>query len=103
VAHPVTHETLGLLNVHCLAGTMCVKNIVETGMNVTQLRANIFKVFEGIDKTGQPMEVRLKGKRFRISPFERHDKFANLDPHPDCLVGDPAELNHIDWLEKWRQ
>jgi hypothetical protein len=71
-------------------------------MNVTQLRANIFKVFQKIDKTGQPVEVRLKGKRFRISPLERSDKFANLDPHPDCIVGDPAELDRIDWLKEWR-
>jgi hypothetical protein len=71
-------------------------------MTVTQLRANIFKVFEAIDKTGQPVEVSLKGKGFRIIPLERSDKFSSLDPHPDCLAGDPEELNHIDWLKEWR-
>jgi hypothetical protein len=71
-------------------------------MNVTQLRANIFKVLERIDKTGQSVEVRLKGKRFRISPLDRRDRFVGLEPHQDCMVGDPDELNHMDWLEEWR-
>jgi hypothetical protein len=93
---------LPLLNVHSLPDTMYAQDGEEVGMNVTQLRANIFKVFERIDKTGQPVEVRLKGKGFKISALERSDKFANLDAHPDCLEGDPAELNHIDWLEEWR-
>jgi hypothetical protein len=81
---------------------MYAHGIVEVKMNVTQLRANIFKVFEEIDKTGRPVEVRLKGKGFRIIPLECNDRFANLDPHPDCIAGDPDELNCIDWLEGWR-
>jgi prevent-host-death family protein len=71
-------------------------------MNVTQLRANIFKVFEKVDRTGQPVEVKLKGKRFRIVPLDPTDKFAGLEPHADCIVGDPEKFDKVDWLKEWR-
>lgn len=30
------------------------------------------------------------------------NKLANLTPHPDCIVGDPEDLVHIDWSSEWK-
>ena len=71
-------------------------------MKITKLRANIFQVFERIEKTGIPVEVDRNGKRFRIISLTPVDKFANASFLPDCIVGDPDTLDRIDWSKEWK-
>jgi predicted DNA-binding antitoxin AbrB/MazE fold protein len=30
------------------------------------------------------------------------NKLAKLTPHPDCIIGDPEDLVHIDWISEWK-
>jgi prevent-host-death family protein len=71
-------------------------------MKATHLRANLFKVLDKAIKTGKPVEVESKGRRFKIIPLEAGDKLANLKPHPGCFNGELDELIKIDWLKEWR-
>ena len=71
-------------------------------MKITQLRANIFQVFEKIEKTGIPVDVERNGKRFRIVSLTPVDKFTNARFLPDCIVGDPDRLDRIDWSKEWK-
>jgi prevent-host-death family protein len=71
-------------------------------MKASHLRANLFKVLDKAAKTGKPVEVESKGRRFKIIPLETADKLANLKPHPDCFNGELDELIKVDWLKEWR-
>ncbi len=71
-------------------------------LTATELRANLYKILEGILRSGRPVEVVLKGKKLRISPALPQAKFDRLEPHSDAIVGDPDELISIDWSEYWK-
>ena len=50
---------------------MYVFNINRTFviMTVTELRKNIFKVFDEVQRTGKPIEVSRKGEKFLLKPL----------------------------------
>ena len=66
-------------------------------VTATELRSNIYKLLEEVLRTGVPLEISLKGKKFELSPKEPIDKFANLVSHPDDFVGDLDDIVHIEW------
>ena len=70
-------------------------------MKLTHLRANIFQVFEKIGRTGRPIEVECKGRLYQIVPRTPVDRFASASYLSDCIVGDPEELDQIDWSKEW--
>jgi len=67
----------------------------------TRLRANIYRILDEVLETGRPVEIEHRGKRLRIVLAQPRSKLDNLEPHPDCIVGDPEDLVHIDWSEYW--
>ena len=70
-------------------------------MSLTALRNQLFKVVDGVIKTGIPAEIERNGHRLKIVLEERKSKLDNLKPH-DCIVGDPDELIKLkvaQWLE----
>ena len=71
-------------------------------MKATNLRKNLFKVLDKAARTGQPVEIESKGRKFRIISLEPSDKFAKLAKHPDAFSGDLDDLIQIDWKTEWR-
>ena len=71
-------------------------------MKATELRRNIFKVLDKIAATGVPVEIERNGKKLKIICVGTRDKFANAKFYKDCIVGDPDNLDRIDWLKEWK-
>ena len=58
----------------------------------TDLRRDIYKVLDGVLKTGQAVEIERHGKRLKIVPVDSPPPVERLRPIPDLIVGDPATL-----------
>ena len=70
-------------------------------VTATQLRKNVYKLLDQVLESGIALEVKRKGQRLIISPAEPFSRLSRLEPHPDCLVGDPEEYVHLDWSKDW--
>ncbi len=71
-------------------------------ITATELRKNIYKLLDDVLSTNTPLEVERKGRRLVISPAERVSRLDRLEPHADCIAGDPEELVHMDWSGEWK-
>ena len=69
---------------------------------ITALRADLYRILDGVLETGMPIEVERNGQRLRIAPTDASGRLARLQPHPDAVVGDPEDLVHLDWSGEWR-
>ena len=67
-------------------------------ISLTSLRKNLFKIVDGVIKTGNPVEIERNGHRLKIVLDEKKSKLSHLKPH-DCIVGDPDELVHLKVAE----
>ena len=74
-------------------------------MTVTDLRKNLYKIFDEIQKSGKPIEVSRKGERFLIQPLApKKSKFDSLKKegiiacNPDDLA-DVKAWDIDDWVE----
>lgn len=70
-------------------------------VTASQLRANVYRLLDEVLESGVPLVVERNGKRLCIVPEAASPKLSRLTPHPDCIVGDPEDLVHIDWSEHW--
>ena len=67
----------------------------------TELRKNIYKLLDQVLESGDPIEIKRKGKRLLIAPAEPEKKLERLESHPDCIVGNPEDFVHVDWSGEW--
>lgn len=67
----------------------------------TELRNNVYRLLDQVLKSGEPIKVKRNGKHLLISPVDPVPKLENLESHPDCIVGDPEDLVHMDWSHDW--
>jgi hypothetical protein len=86
------------MRIHLDSGRLTVPRKVTA----TELRKNIYKLLDEVLDTNTPIEIERKGKRIIIAPAEPGSRLGRLEPHADCIVGDPEELVHLDWSEEWR-
>lgn len=76
-------------------------------ISATKLRTDIYRVIEGVIKSGVPVEVELRGRKVRIVPVEQRDKLANLVKRPGVLAGGSgridraATFDEARWRKKW--
>lgn len=70
-------------------------------LSPSRLRANLYRILDRILETGEPVEIRRKGKKLHIVP-EHPGKLAQLKPHPDYLNCSPDDIVHLDWSTEWR-
>lgn len=70
-------------------------------LSPSRLRANLYRIFDHILESGEPVEIECKGRRLRIV-VEREEKLNLLKPHPEYLKGSPEQIVHMDWSEEWR-
>lgn len=72
-------------------------------MTLTDLRADIYNAFAKVGKTGVPLKVKGKGKKFKIvlDETEPDDIFSKLTPRK-TFKGDPDELLSIK-VDEWHE
>lgn len=64
------------------------------------LRQNIYKLLDGVIKTGIPLEIERKGARLKIVPIAPPDKL-NVLKRKNIMKCKPEELVHLDWSGEW--
>ncbi|MCP4112200.1 MAG: type II toxin-antitoxin system Phd/YefM family antitoxin [Desulfobacteraceae bacterium] len=70
---------------------------MSAALTTNNLRDDMDELFEGVLKTGIPLEIEYKGKKFMISIAGASEKLSKLRPHPDCITGNPEDIVHMDW------
>jgi hypothetical protein len=75
---------------------------MQQKVTATELRRNIYRLLDQVLYSKVPLEVERKGKSLIIIPADAVSKFDRLEPHIDCVIGDPEDLVHIDWSEEWQ-
>ena len=73
-------------------------------MTLTELRKNIYSVFDEVIKTGKTIEIQSKGKTVSLSPRKRVAKLERLKKAalPQAIIGNPDDLIHLDWEKEWQ-
>jgi|HubBroStandDraft_1064217.scaffolds.fasta_scaffold144726_2 antitoxin (DNA-binding transcriptional repressor) of toxin-antitoxin stability system len=71
-------------------------------VTASKLRENIYGILDQVLESGTPVEVIRKGKVLKIVPETKPDKLSKLKKRK-CLVGDPEDIVHIDWLSEWNE
>jgi hypothetical protein len=71
-------------------------------ITASRLRENIYSILDQALETGIPVEVILKGKTLKIVPEAKPDKLSRLKKRK-CIVGDPEDLVHMEWLSEWTE
>jgi hypothetical protein len=70
--------------------------------SVSRLRADLYRVLDGVLETGVPVEVERRGKLLRIMAADEPSALDRLTPRPNYLTADPESLVHVDWSGEWR-
>ena len=69
-------------------------------MSLTSLRAQLYKVVDGVIATGIPVEIERNGHKVKIILEQPKSKLANLQPH-NCIVGDAEDLVSLP-IDEWQ-
>ena len=68
----------------------------------SKLRQNIYKLFDGILETVEPVEIERKGRMLRIvADAPPVSRLARMKKRPGLINGDPEDLAEIDWSATW--
>jgi hypothetical protein len=70
-------------------------------VTASKLRENIYGILDQALE-GVPVEVVRKGKILRIVPEVKPDRLSRLKKR-NCIVGDPDDIVHMDWLSEWTE
>ena len=70
-------------------------------ISVTSLRADIYKTFERIAETDEPVLVHHKGALYRITKEREGFNPDAIVTRPNAIVGDPDELVSVDFADAW--
>ena len=71
-------------------------------LTASRLRADVYRVLDGVLNTGVPAVVTRRGHVLRIVPGKPAGRLDRLVARPDFIKGDPADLVHLDWAHEWR-
>ncbi len=66
-------------------------------MSYLDVKSAFDRVLEQVLATSAPIQFEFKGQRLAITLVESPNKLARLEQHPDCLVGNPEDIVHLDW------
>jgi hypothetical protein len=71
-------------------------------ITASKLRENIYSILDQALETGVPVEVIRKGKVLKIVPEVKPDKLSRLKKRK-CIIGNPDDIVHMDWLSEWTE
>ncbi len=66
-------------------------------MSYGDVKQALERVLDQVVATTTPIQFEFKGKTLAITLVEHARKLSRLEPHPDCLVGEPESIVHLDW------
>lgn len=69
-------------------------------ISLSKLRGDIYKHFDRVAESGEPLRIRRKGQILRVVPERKASRLSRLSPH-DCLTCDSDAIVHLDWSEEW--
>ena len=69
-------------------------------VTITQLRKNVYRLFDRTLKSGEPLKVTCKGGTLLVVPPKTKPLSQRLKKR-DVICCDPEELVHIDWAKQW--
>ena len=73
-------------------------------MTLTQLRKNIYTVFDRVAAGGGPVRIDRKGTMIVIQREEPPSRLARLqDPATKAYIGDSDEVIDMSWENEWNQ
>jgi antitoxin (DNA-binding transcriptional repressor) of toxin-antitoxin stability system len=67
----------------------------------SQLRQDIYRLIDRVLESGEPLEIERKGRRLRLVPADSMDRLSRIRTHSGVIVGDPDDLDAIDWSATW--
>lgn len=71
-------------------------------ISLTKFRKNAYQSVRQVLRTGVPLEIVHNGQKLRLVPENPAKLTECLVPHPNFIVGESEELEHIDWSNEWR-
>jgi antitoxin (DNA-binding transcriptional repressor) of toxin-antitoxin stability system len=69
-------------------------------VTASQLRSDIYNLLDRVIATGEPLEIERRGVIVRVVA-PREDWLDHLPRREGVVVGDPEDLVHLDWSERW--
>ncbi len=71
-------------------------------MTITELRKNIYAVFDDLLESGKSIEITRNGKKIIISPQENGKKMERIKkPSQRVFKGNSDEILTINWEKQW--
>lgn len=76
-----------------------------TGMKPTELRRNLYRIFDRVLSTGERVYVERNGGTIKIEREAPADRLAKLaeTPRSRSWVGDYKDTLGLDWSEEWSE
>lgn len=71
-------------------------------ITATDLRKNVYNILDEVLETGLPVDIERHGKHLRLIVIEKPSKLKNLKPMKNLIIGEPSDLNNIDWTHEWK-
>ena len=73
-------------------------------MKITELRKNIYKIFDEIAENGTQLEITRRGRKIKIVREEKYDKLERLkSPATKVCPGNSDDIISIDWSSEWKE
>jgi len=69
-------------------------------VTASQLRQDVYRLLDEVLETGEPLEIRRKGRTLRVMPETPRSRLDLIRPNLNLIVGDPEDLvgpTPIDW------
>jgi antitoxin (DNA-binding transcriptional repressor) of toxin-antitoxin stability system len=63
-----------------------------SAVTASQLRQDVYRLLDHVLETGEPLEIRRKGKILRVVPDSPPTRLDLIRPNLELIVGDPEEL-----------
>jgi hypothetical protein len=79
-----------------------VRKMPSARLTASRLRADVYRVLDGVLETGVPAVVKRRGRTLRIVPGEPVGRLDRLVARPDFIKGNPEDLVRLDWSREWR-
>ena len=70
-------------------------------LTASKLRQDIYRILDRILDSGNPVEIKRRGRILKIVPEKPVSKFDNLIKRSILTVA-PEDIIHIDWSNEWR-
>lgn len=72
-------------------------------VSASELRANVYRLLDGVLATGVPVEIERGGRRLRIVAVDPPNRLDRLVRRTEVVVGDSEEFVHLDWSDEWNR